>query len=122
MLCGGYLHKPNVDICDAALDIRNLVSLDVPGRAGDDRRGDDGRDGDPSGEGGSVVVRHSDLVRADGYVVDHLHGGVELGGTPRTLVRPGGTRGGRQWRQLSARSRFYEEKERFFSNLVLGWV
>ena len=28
----------------------------------------------------------------------------------------------RQWRQLLARSRFYEEKERFFSNLLQGWV
>ena len=37
---------------------------------------------------------------------------------PETVGETKGTEG----RQLSARSRFYEEKERFFSNLVQGWV
>ena len=40
---------------------------------------------------------------------------------PETVGETKGTEG-RLWRQLSARSRFYEEKERFFSNLVQGWV
>ena len=40
---------------------------------------------------------------------------------PETVGETKGTEG-RLGRQLSARSRFYEEKERFFSNLVQGWV